>query len=118
MAAILFAVESSESRSLPLNAQRLVNLFTEKQPQGAKSQTPLFGTPGMSAFASVGSGPIRGSWVKQNVPYVVSGSELYQINVDGTSALVGTGILGNGPVSMSDNGSQLCIVNGTAGDRK
>ena len=51
MTAILFAVESAESRSLPLNAQRLVNFFTEKEPQGAKSQTPLFGAPGMSAFA-------------------------------------------------------------------
>jgi hypothetical protein len=52
MADILFAVESAESRSLPLNAQRLVNFFTEKQPQGAKYQTPLFGAPGMSAFAN------------------------------------------------------------------
>lgn len=51
MPAILFAVESAQSRSLPLNAQRLVNFFTEKEPQGAKSQTPLFGVPGMSAFA-------------------------------------------------------------------
>ncbi len=52
MADILFAVESDESRSLPLTAQRLVNFFTEKQRQGSKSQTPLFGAPGMSAFAN------------------------------------------------------------------
>lgn len=52
---ILFAVESAESRSLPLNAQRLVNFFTEKQPEGAKSQTPLFAVPGMSAFANMAS---------------------------------------------------------------
>lgn len=52
---ILFAVESAESRSLPLNAQRLVNFFTEREPQGAKSQTPLFGVPGMSAFANTAS---------------------------------------------------------------
>lgn len=52
MPEILFAVESGQNRSLPLNAQRLVNFFTEKQPQGAKSQNPLFGVPGMSAFAN------------------------------------------------------------------
>lgn len=118
MPAILFATESSESRSLPLDAQRLVNLFTEKQPPGAKSQTPLFGVPGMSAFAAAGGGPIRpnGSLVKQGIPYVVSGSSLYQINQDGTVVLVGTGIDGaNGAVSMSDNGNQLCIVTGTSG---
>lgn len=51
MPPVLFAAESAESRSLPLNAQRLVNFFTEKQSQGAKSQTPLFAAPGMSAFA-------------------------------------------------------------------
>ena len=62
MPAILFADESDESRSLPLNAQRLVNFFTEKQRPGAKSQTPLFGVPGLSAFAntSVVTGAIAG----------------------------------------------------------
>ncbi len=55
MPQILFAVESSESRSLPLDAQRLVNFFTEKQPQGAKSQTPLFGAPGMTPFSDMSS---------------------------------------------------------------
>lgn len=53
MPAILFAVESDQSRSLPLTAQRLVNFFTEKEQQGAKSQTPLFGAPGQSAFADL-----------------------------------------------------------------
>lgn len=118
MPAILFATESSESRSLPLDAQRLVNFFTEKQPQGAKSQTPLFGAPGMSAFTAAGVGPIRpnGSWVKQDIPYVVSGPSLYSIDSAGAVVQLGTGIDGgNGPVSMSDNGNQLCIVTGTSG---
>ena len=115
MPPILFATETSESRSLPLDAQRLVNFFTEKQPQGAKSQTPLFGAPGMTAFANVGAGPIRGSWVKQDIPYVVSGSELYEVNPDGTGVLAGSGITGTAIVSMSDNGNQLCIVNGASG---
>ena len=52
MPAILFAAESDQSRSLPLSAQRLVNFFTEKERPGSKSQTPLFGAPGMSAFAN------------------------------------------------------------------
>ena len=118
MPEILFAVESAESRSLPLEAQRLVNFFTEKQPQGAKSQTPLFAAPGMSAFSVAGVGPIRpnGSWVKQDIAFVVSGPSLYQVNRDGTSMLVGTGIDGgNNPVSMSDNGNQLCVVTGISG---
>ena len=81
MPPILFATESSESRSLPLNAQRLINFFTEKQPQGAKSQTPLFAVPGMSAFSdtstitgaiaalgSITGGSSYGSGIYNNVP--------------------------------------------------
>ena len=115
MAAILFAIESAESRSLPLSAQRLVNLFTEKQDQTAKAQTPLFGAPGMAAFTAAGRGPIRGAWVMNDVLYVVSNWDLYQVDADGTGTLLGSGIKGSGVVSMSDNGSQLCIVNGPGG---
>lgn len=115
MPAILFAQESAESRSLPLSAQRLVNLFVESQPQGAKSQTPLFGVPGMSAFAAAGNGPIRGGWVMGGTAYVVSNTQLYSLATDGTATLLGDGIGGTNNVSMSDNGTQLCIVNGANG---
>lgn len=108
-------MESLESRSLPLSAQRVVNLFTEKQRPGAKSQTPLFGVPGLTAFANIGTGPIRGNWVMQGVPYVVSGSELYRVDVNGVGTLLGSGISGTGQVGMADNGEQLCIVNGVFG---
>lgn len=115
MPPILFCVESLESRSLPLSAQRVVNLFTEKQRPGAKSQTPLFGVPGLTAFANVGTGPHRGSWIMQGLAFVVSGPELYSVDINGAGTLLGTGIGGTEPVSMADNGMQLCIVNGVDG---
>ena len=81
MPPIFFAVESDQSRSLPLDAQRLVNFFTEKERPGAKSQTPLFAAPGMSAFANMATivgaiakvgtitpGSGYGSGIYQNVP--------------------------------------------------
>ena len=115
MPPILFAVESAQSRSLPLSAQRLVNLFTEKQPQEAKSPVPLFYAPGLSAFSNSGNGPVRGYVIMQNVLYAVSGQTLYQIDSAGVATQLGTGIGGTAPVSMSCNGNQICVVNGAGG---
>lgn len=112
---VQFATESAESRSLPLSAQRVINLFTEKQQQGAKSPTPLFGVPGLTSFVTCGTGPIRGLWVMQGILYAVSGAELYSITRGAVVTLLGGGIGGTGNVSMSDNGVQLGIVNGQQG---
>lgn len=117
MPPVIFAYESDESRSLPLSAQRLVNFFTEKQHPGSKSQTPLFGRPGMIAQAvGAGAGPIRGIWFFKGFAHFVSGEDLYRFN-GGSATFLATGIGGNidQPVSMSDNGTQLCIVNGYDG---
>lgn len=116
MVQILFATQSDQSRSLPLSAQLLVNLFTEKQSPGAKSQAPLFGVPGMTAFAACGtSGPVRGFWLLNDILYAVSADSLYSVALSGATVLVGSHISGSQVVSMSDNGTQLCIVNGAAG---
>lgn len=87
----------------------------ETQPQGSKDQTPLFGVPGIAQFATCGTGPIRGVWQMAGVLYVVSGQRLFSVTSAGISTDIGGAILGSGNVSMSDNGTQLCIVNGTQG---
>lgn len=116
MTEILLAVESAESRSLPLSAQRLVNYFTERQRPDAKSQVPLFGVPGLTQFATCGVGPIRGLWVMNEVLYAVSGSEIYSIDAAGIVKLLGSGIQGTALVSMADNGTEICIVTGPVGN--
>lgn len=115
MPQVLFAIESAQSRSLPLSAQRLVNLFTERQPPEAKSQIPIFGAPGLTLVSDIGTGPIRGMWRMQDVLFVVSGPDLYEVGSGGMGAFRGTGIFGTSNVSMADNGKQLCIVNGVSG---
>lgn len=119
MPEIVFGLESYQSRSLPLSAQRLVNCFLEAQPQGAKSQVPLFGHPGLSNFVVVQDTPfnvgVRGMWNFRGVLYAVIGQELYRINSSGGYKKIGDGISGTSPVSMADNGTQLVIVNGTEG---
>ncbi len=115
MPEIIFGVDSYVSRSLPLACQRLVNCFMEAQPQGAKSQVPVFGVPGLTQWATLPTSPVRGLWNFRGVLYAVAGDSLYRINASGGHKLLGTGISGTNVVSMSDNGTQLVVVNGVAG---
>ncbi len=112
---IPFAVQSYRSQSLPVSAQRCVNMYCEKQPPDAKTDVAVFGCPGIVEFAVCGTGPVRGMHRMGGVPYVVSGDRLYSISATGVSTDLGGSISGNGPVSMDDNGSQLVIANGTNG---
>jgi len=110
---IPFGLQAFESRSLPVNAQELVNMFSEAQPRDSKNNPVLIGTPGSTLHVNVGNGPIHGLKVKGDTLYAVSGEELYSIK-NGTGTLLGT-VLGNTRVSMDHNGDQLCIVNGSRG---
>lgn len=112
---LVFGVESYISRSLPLSSQRMLNCFLEKQPQGAKSQVPIFGAPGLTEFCTLPTAPVRGLWNYNGLLYAVSGNDLYSVTSNGTYAQLGTGIIGSGAVSMSDNGVQLVVVNGQGG---
>lgn len=114
---IPFATQSYRSDSLPLSAQRAVNLYAEMQPQGAKVPVAVFGAPGITTFATCGNGPVRGMHVMDGVLYVVSGGFLYSVSDAATPVvtLLGGQIDGSGLVSNDDNGAQLEIVNGTNG---
>lgn len=112
---IQFASNSYKSPSLPISAQRLVNMYAEREPPDAKTDVALFGHPGIVAFATCGAGPIRGMHKMAGVPYVVSGTTLYSISSTGAATPLGGAISGNSPVTMDDNGSQLVITNGTNG---
>lgn len=115
MPQILLSLEYNISRARQLGNARLLNFFTEKQPPESKGQAPLFGAPGTTTVATVGTGPHRGSWNFNGVAYYVSGDSLYTVDQSNGVRLLGGGIAGVGSVSMSDNGVQLCIVNGVNG---
>ena len=65
--------------------------------------------PGLRLLGTVGSGPIRGMWTFGNYFYVVSGLELYRVSANYNNSLLGA-VTGTGPVSMSDNGTQLFVA--------
>jgi hypothetical protein len=106
---------SYQQRSLPFDAQRTVNMFAVSDKQGAEISS-LYGTPGLSLFATAGIGAIRGclaTAVKRG--FVVSGFQLYEINSDGTATLRGAIDTSAGLISMADNGFQLAICDGISG---
>jgi hypothetical protein len=112
---IQWASQSYRLDSLPVSSQRCVNLYAEKEPTDAKTDIAVIACPGILHWVSIGPGGIRGLNVMNNILYVVSGVTLYSISVAGTITQLGTGILGFGPVSMANNGSQVEIVNGVSG---
>ena len=81
MPPVQFAIQSYQSRALPLSAQQLVNFYVAAAPQDAKSPVVLHGTPGIKTFCdNLGDGPIRGMHVMEGVLYVMSGCTLYQVD--------------------------------------
>lgn len=97
------------ARSVNAADNRMINLFPEVVPEGGKEAGFLQRAPGMRTLASVGTGPIRGLWSFGGSLYAVSGTQLYKINAAYVPTLIGS-VSGSGPVSMSDNGTQLFIA--------
>jgi hypothetical protein len=102
--------------SRPFDPQRTVNLYPVFDKYGGKEVSALYGTPGLSLFASLGTGPIRGSYKAANGRFfVVSGSVLYE--VDGTGASIARGVIDQniGNISIAENGFQLAICDQESG---
>jgi len=97
------------ARSVNAADNRMVNLFPEAILDGGQTGGFLNRAPGLDLLVTVGTGPIRGLWTFNGVGYVVSGTELYSLTTAYVATLRGT-VAGTGPVSMSDNGTQLFIA--------
>lgn len=105
---------TKQAWSLPFDAQRTVNLYPEFDQDG-KEATALYGTPGLSLFATAGNGAIRGLFSAANGrSFAVSGSKLYEIDSGGGATELGSLDQSSGIVSMEENGFQLGICDGTS----
>jgi hypothetical protein len=98
------------ARSVNAADNRMVNLFPEVIPEGGKEPGFLNRAPGLRLVANMGDGPIRGMWQFNGYGYAVSGNTLYKIDTLWNSTAIGTVSGSPGPVSMSDNGTQLFIA--------
>lgn len=105
------ALQSSQGRSRDWSGASLVNCFAEKADGDKRADFAIMATPGLTEWASVGSGPIRGRHVLNGMLYVVSGITLYSVASNGTGTAIGS-IAGTGPVRMASNYTQLVIAAG------
>lgn len=100
------------SASLPLSAQRCINLYPVIPQASALNQRALFGTPGTKTFATTGdtvTGENRGSQIMKGAGYFVNGSKLYSVTAAGVVDDKGA-IEGAGRVSLANNGQFLVVV--------
>lgn len=102
------------ARSVNAADNRMVNMYPEIVPEGGKTAAFLSRCPGLRRLVAAGNGPIRGLWALKDYLYAVSGDTFYRLNLyEGTSRwkIVTKGtVTGTGPVSMSDNGTQIFIA--------
>ena len=98
------------ARSVNAADARMVNLFPEVVPEAGKEPAFLNRAPGLKFLANMGDGPIRGLWQFGGYGYAVSGEVLYRVDSLWNVFPLGTVSGSSGPVSMSDNGTQLFVA--------
>ena len=116
MAFIQLASQAYEAGVHGLPPEKCVNLYPEALPQLADKQFGLIMTPGLNEFTTVGQGPIRGEFQQDgslsDQTYVVSGPEVYTMQPDGSSALLGGIATGSGRTPLAASTTQLVAVTG------
>ena len=105
---IPLATQSAEAQSKFSTKERLINFYAEAGAQASKGPAVLYPTPGLSPWATVGDGPIRGMHRMGNKLYVISGDKAYVVNAAAVATEIGT-IEGTGTVHMTDNGTHVAV---------
>lgn len=110
---IPFCVQSYKLDTLPVSAQRCVNLIPESAPPDAKTQVYLFSRPGLSLFKALAGNVIRGviEFIDGYIIVVID-QDVYKVDANANSTLLGA-VDGYDPVTMAHNGSQCVICTGT-----
>lgn len=102
----------NKDRSINLNAQETVNLYTVLGGPSGKHEMALVGTPGMVEFCDIGAtAEVRNMIKLGDYLFAVVGNTLYKIDTDGTkTAISGTLSTSTGHVYMEHDGTNLMIV--------
>lgn len=111
---LLICGQTGGAISPNLNSERTLNLIPIVNKED--NTIALICPPGMSLFSDISGDPVRGLHVvskSETTLYAVIGTGFYAILTDGSFVLKGTLGTNEGPVSISDNGLQIAIFDGT-----
>lgn len=119
MARVALTGGAYTARSLIANAQRCVNLFPEINPTQQEPPAPVtqYQRPGKTRLATAADARVvRGAYRSSDGQlFVCAGQRVYYLAPDFTMTDLGLGITNQTtPVSMSDNGITLILVDGTS----
>lgn len=98
-------------RSVPKEARvETRNRYFEQNPVLTGNTTALISRPGLRRWLSVGLGPVRGVYSQpgsfNDALFIVSGTEWWRVDKDGTTAMIQNGLLpGDGSTSMAGTGT-------------
>lgn len=122
MAKFQFIGPSYTTRSPNYDLQQSLNLipsvsetasYQNAYKSTSKNIDSLQVAPGKLLFGLLPDSPIRGEYQVLGRAFAVAGYGLYEVFSNGSSILRGTMLTNVGVVGISDNGVQLCIVDGT-----
>jgi len=104
--------------STPFDAQQTINMFPERGGNQSIAGSLLRRWPGLNLFKTLtlSTGPIRGKGMYESSNhrlFVIRASVLIELDADGVETSRGTLSTSFGPVSMTDNGVELVIADGT-----
>jgi len=102
-------------KSRNVSSQGRTNLYAEVQRDNEKGQLTFYPTPGLVTDINFGAYPSRGAHKKGDFRYLVNRDALWKVANDGSMTNVGTLATSAGRVDISDNGTQIIIVDGTNG---
>ena len=114
MPKIMLAGETYQGRSGLQNYQECINMYPETDKIG-KYELVLYPVPGKVEFIDLGVSSIRGLHTAFGKLYAVTGASVYEISPSGANALIGSLLTGTGNISISNNLTQIIIVDGSKG---
>lgn len=106
-----------QGKSPKVTANKLENCYYEFQAERDRTRIAIYGTPGLELFIDRGDTPWRGlrPFPGNSLLYGVHRGTFYEINNAGVVTSRGTMNTTSGRVDLSDNGTEIAIVDGADG---